>query len=72
MSPSAMGADDLVYLPPGVHLREPIHNEDGVDLTQIRLMLDLTLIERLRAPKEFTDLLERLLARIEKWTPKGS
>ena len=66
------GADDQVYVPPGFQLREPVYNEDGVDLTQIRWMLDRTPTERLQAHKEFMDSIDRLLACAERWTPKRS
>jgi hypothetical protein len=67
------GADDQVYVPPGFQLREPVYNEDGVDLTQVRWMLDRTPTERLRALKQLTDSIERLVARAEAaWTPKRS
>lgn len=62
----------MVYFPPGVQFREPVHNEDGVDLTLIRWMLDQTPVERLRALKEFVESIERLRACAEEWTPKRS
>jgi hypothetical protein len=64
--------DALIYVPPGVQLREPIHNQDGVDLTQIRWMLALSPAERLQAHKEFMDSIEELLACAGGWTPRRS
>jgi len=70
--PKGSDPNDLVYVPRQGLLREPIYNEDGVDLTLIRSMLDSTPAERLQTHKEFMDSIQELLACAERWTPKRS
>jgi len=56
-----MSADDMVYRPPGAPTpTEPAYAEDGVDLTLIRHMLDLTPSQRLHELQDFVNAIERI------------
>ena len=64
----AMDLDDRIYLPPGASPgKERAYSEDGVDLTLIRAMLDLTPSQRLRQLQDFINSVERIRKRNGKW-----
>lgn len=68
----AMGYEEMIYHHPDAPPRkEPAYSDDGVDLTLIRGMLDLTPSQRLRQLQGFINAVARIRRAMENGTRHG-